>query len=36
VLCNFDAKLDWEDKNFMHSVYAGVVEPLEKLYARFG
>ncbi len=36
VLCNFDAKLDWEDTNFMHSVYAGVFEPLEKLYARFG
>jgi hypothetical protein len=36
VLCNFDAKLDWEDANFTQLVYAGVVEPLEKLYTRFG
>jgi hypothetical protein len=35
VQCNFDAKLDWADTNFTQSVYAAVVEPLEKAYGRF-
>jgi hypothetical protein len=36
VLCNFDTNLDWADTNFTQSVYAAVVEPLEKAYGRFG
>jgi hypothetical protein len=35
VQCNFDAKLDWADTIFTQSVYAAVVEPLEKAYGRF-
>jgi hypothetical protein len=36
VLCNFDVKSNWVDTNFTQSVYAGVVEPLEKAYGMFG
>ena len=36
VLCNFDAKLNWADTNFTQSVYAGVVQPLEKAMADLG
>ena len=36
VLCNFDAKLSWSDTNFTQSVYAGVVQPLEKAMADLG
>ena len=36
VQCNFDGKLDWADMNFTQSVYAAVVEPLGKAYAKSG